>query len=97
MNTQFTSLTIEINKLLTKTDKKNNGIFFTPKTIIEKLTQELLSYISQKNIQIKTILEPSCGSCEIVLILNKLFNNSSIDAIELNHIIFEKINIVLLK
>jgi len=92
MNTQFTSLTIEINKLLTKTDKKNNGIFFTPKTIIEKLTQELLSYISQKNIQIKTILEPSCGSCEIVLILNKLFNNSSIDAIELNHIIFEKIN-----
>ena len=91
MNTQFSPLTIEITNLLSKNDKKTHGIFFSPKTIIEKLTQELLFYISQENIQINTILEPSCGSCEIVLKLNKLFNNSNIDAIELNHIIFEKI------
>lgn len=91
MNTQFSPLTIEITNLLSKNDKKTQGIFFSPKTIIEKLTQELLFYISQENIQINTILEPSCGSCEIILVLNKLFNNSTIDAIELNHIIFEKI------
>ena len=37
MNTQFYPLTIEITNLLSKNDKKTQGIFFSPKTIIEKL------------------------------------------------------------
>ena len=42
-------------------------------------------------LKITTILEPSCGTCEIVGFLNKSFNNVVIDGIELNATIFEKI------
>jgi len=90
-NTQFSPLTIEITNLLSKNDKKNQGIFITPRTIIEKLVQEVTTYTEQKQLQIQQILEPSCGTCEIVSILNNSFNNTSITGIELNSMIFEKI------
>lgn len=90
-NTQFSPLTIEITNLLSKSDKKKQGIFITPKTIIENMVQEVLVYTEQKQLQIQRILEPSCGTCEIVSVLNNSFINTSITGIELNSMIFEKI------
>lgn len=91
INEQYSPLSIEITNLISKDEKKKHGIFITPKSIIENIMMETINYINNENIQINTILEPSCGSCEIILFLNKSFNNVVIDGIELNDTIFEKI------
>ena len=90
MSNEFSDLTINITKQLSKTVKKEQGIFITPKTIIKKLVEYLKQYIVI-NEQKYEILEPSCGTCEIVRYIDELFDNISIDAIENNEIIFEKI------
>jgi adenine-specific DNA-methyltransferase len=87
-NDQFSELTIEITKKISKEEKKNFGIFITPKIIILKLFTSLIEYINSSNINIKRILEPSCGSCEIIYHLDKLFNNVEIFGVEFNEKIF---------
>lgn len=89
MNNEFSDLTIEITKQLSKKEKKEQGIFITPKTIIKKLVDKIKPYIIDTNDY--TILEPSCGTCEIVTYIDQLFNNIHVDAIENNEIIFEKV------
>ena len=91
INEQYSLLSIEITNLLSKDDKKKQGIFITPKSIISNVMMETMNYIKKENLKITTILEPSCGTCEIVGFLNKSFNNVVIDGIELNATIFEKI------
>lgn len=76
MNSNFSNLSLRITKQLSKTDKKNNGIYFTPKNIIELLFQHIPDQ------EFQHILEPSCGSCEFVKYMDENFNNVSIDAIE---------------
>jgi len=90
-NEQYSQVSLEITNLLSKDEKKKQGIFITPKSIIETVMKETKTYIDNENIKITNILEPSCGTCEIVCFLNKLFNNVNIDGIELNSTIFEKI------
>ena len=58
----------EVINLLTKDEKSNEGIFFTPKTIIK----QDIDYIFSIKSDIKNILEPSCGSCEFINYLDKL-------------------------
>jgi hypothetical protein len=91
INEQYSPISIEITNLLSKDEKKKQGIFITPKTIIETVMNETLGYINKEKIQIATILEPSCGTCEIISFLNNLFKDVIIDGIELNATIFEKI------
>ena len=88
---QYSSISIEITNMLSTTIKKQQGIFITPRTIITDIMTEITTYISNENIQIKSVLEPSCGSCEIILSIDKYFKEVSIDGVELNTIIFEKI------
>ncbi len=86
------SSSIELNNILTKDIKKKYGIFFSPLSIIDNFYTKMKSYL-----QINSnydFLEPSCGSCEFVDKIQKdtqFSNNYSIDAIELNDIIFENI------
>ena len=88
---QYSSLSLEITNLLTTTVKKEQGIFITPRTIINNIMDEITTFISNEEIPIKTILEPSCGTCEIVLSIDKYFKDVFIDGVELNTIIYEKI------
>lgn len=90
MNEQFTNLSINLTKKLSSKEKKKNGIYFTPKIIINSMVDKVLS--KKKNI--KRILEPSCGSCEIINIVDKKINNIEIDAIELNKTIFDQIKVL---
>lgn len=83
----FTQLSLDITKKICKEDKKKFGIFFTPqetiKIMIERIKNHILNGID--------ILEPSCGSCEIISYIDKEFDNISITGIEHNDDIFEKI------
>jgi len=81
----------ELSKILTnnidKIEKKNNGIYFTPPDTIHKNIHYLKPYM--KNI--KSVLEPSCGSCEYISQINKIHSNATITGVELNKTIFESI------
>ena len=77
------SLTAKINK----TDKKKYGIFFTPPETIIKNMEFLKPYMKD----IKTILEPSCGSCEYISTLKNINNDIDITGVELNETIYESI------
>ena len=67
--------------------KKESGIYFTPPTTINYNLELIKPYI--KNI--KNVLEPSCGSCEYILKLNKKWNHLKIDGIEFNKTIYDSI------
>tara|TARA_B100000513_G_scaffold171057_1_gene86952 strand:+ start:1002 stop:2210 length:1209 start_codon:yes stop_codon:yes gene_type:complete len=82
----YSELSYDITKSLSSKDKKQYGIFFTPNNIIEDCINFVLKHINPQN-----ILEPSCGSCEFVKILNKRLKLTDIDAIELNEKIYDKI------
>lgn len=81
----FSSLSKELTKKLSVNDKKNNGIYFSPPSSINKM----ISTIDFTNI--KTVLEPSCGSCEIVNIIDNYTDCINIDCIEYNKTIYDSI------
>ena len=81
----------DLSKKLTKTietnEKKKNGIYFTPSTIIKKNIDALNPYFSK----IKTLLEPSCGSCEFLNYIDANASNIEMTGIENNEIIYTQI------
>ena len=91
INPQHSELTKKITKGLTKTEKKDFGIFITPKIIFEKLTTAVIDYTNSNEVVIKRILEPSCGTCEIVNHCDSVFNDVEIIGIEYNKKIFDAI------
>lgn len=88
---QFSMLTIDVTKSLPKQEKKAFGIFITPKIIIELLFGAVNKYITALNIQIERILEPSCGTCEIISYCDNYFKHVHIDGIEYNTTIYDTI------
>lgn len=91
LNQQYSQLSINVTNELSKNEKKEYGIFISPNIIIRKLFDSTLKYINENGIDIQNILEPSCGTCEIVNYCDNLFNGINIDAIEINNKIFESI------
>ena len=83
----LSALSIDITKKLSKTEKKNDGIFFTPKAIVERTMKILEPHLSSKT----TVLEPSCGSCEYIDALVKRHPGIAVTGIEKNRKIFEGI------
>jgi len=81
----------DLSKRLTKSidanEKKKNGIYFTPATIIQKNIDALKPYFSK----IKTILEPSCGSCEFMNYIDTQASNIEMTGIENNQMIYDEI------
>lgn len=82
---EFSKLTLQITKQLSKTEKKEGGIFITPRSIIEKLVG-IIGPISGN------VLEPSCGPCAIVQYLDEVVSGYAIDAVEQNDTIYEHIS-----
>lgn len=95
---KYSELSRTLTTKIDKNEKKNNGIYFTPPETIHKNIKFLEPFM--KNI--RTVLEPSCGSCEYILRLKTSHPNIHITGIELNKTIFESIkqydseNIILL-
>lgn len=87
MNEQFSSLSKDLTKKLSNNEKKKEGIYFTPKNIVT----DMISICKKANKKIKRVLEPSCGSCQVINEVDKSFENVEIDGIEFNNTIFTEI------
>ena len=83
----YSELSIKLTNKINKIEKKNNGIYFTPPKTINTNIKALEPYM--KNI--KEILEPSCGSCEYILELNRQYVDKNIKGIEYNKTIYNSI------
>ena len=84
---EYSLLSKELTRKLSKEDKKNNGIYFTPPSCVFNNLTILEPHLKK----IKNVLEPSCGSCEYITALNKLFPTLSITGIEYNETIYQSI------
>jgi len=88
MTTNFSNLSVQLTNKLSKDIKKKGGIYFSPLSIVSNLIDETLMYLDEDP---KYILEPSCGSCEIVNYIDKKLCNSQIECIEFNKDIYNEI------
>ena len=90
-NDQFSEISVNLTKNLSKETKRNNGIYFTPLVTVEKLIDLVDPFIS--NNHCPRILEPSFGSGEFIFQLCSRYNNISIeiDGVENNPEIYETI------
>ena len=85
--TGYSQLSKDITKQLTKTEKKKNGIYFTPpSTVIRNIR-----YLKKFNLNFKKILEPSCGTGEFLNVLSAELPDSEIIAVEKNTTIYDSI------
>jgi len=95
---EYSKLSKDLTNQLSKKEKKDNGIYFTPPSIIHNNILLLHSYLSRS----RNILEPSCGSCEYISAIHKKYPSLCITGIEYNKHIYdsitqmnnEKINII---
>lgn len=76
----------DITKQLSREEKKEYGIFFTPQSIINRSIELLKPYLER----IENVLEPSCGSCRFIDSLLHI-KNVNMTGIELNETIYGKI------
>ena len=83
----------ELTAALSKTDKKDNGIYFTPPSCVHHNIELLLPYLPKKaatNAKFR-ILEPSFGSGEYITALRARFPVSNIMGVEKNKTIFDAV------
>jgi type I restriction-modification system DNA methylase subunit len=83
----YSQISKKLTKQLTKKEKKENGIYFTPPSCIHNNISLLHPYLLSS----MKILEPSCGSCEYILSIHKNYPSLSITGIEYNKNIYESI------
>jgi len=94
---QFSLLSYEITTQLSNDEIKKNGIYFTPYFIIKRCIDRIKELELHNTLFIQKILEPCCGSCEFLLLLDEYFNGKNIDAIEKNISIYDKTQHIQLK
>ena len=88
----YSELSEKLTKMLSISEKKENGIYFSPPSSIQKNIEILKPYL--KNIE--TILEPSCGSGEYITALCNLDPTFNMTAIEFNKHIYDAIKLKLM-
>ena len=85
---EYSTLSKDLTRNLSTTIKKENGIYFTPPSCVNSNIDLLKPYMNE----IKTILEPSCGSGEFITSLKSSFPETvSITGIEYNETIYNSI------
>lgn len=84
---EYSTISKDLTNSISKSEKKNNGIYFTPPSCVNRILNILEPYIKNMN----NVLEPSCGSGEYITELQRKFPNICITGIELNPVIFESI------
>jgi len=85
MTDNFSTISKELSTLIPKDTRKNEGIYFTPKNVRDKV----ISYL--ENHKFQSVLEPSCGSGEFINDIQNKFDKMKIVGIEYNKTIYNKI------
>ena len=88
MEKNYSDLSKSLTNELSSSVKTNQGIFFTPKESIVTLSNFLKNVLKH---QFKTVLEPSCGSCEFINYFDETNKDIQITGIEYNPTIYESI------
>lgn len=83
--TKYSDLSYSLTKMLSKDEKKEHGIYFTPPDTVQRTLSALVPFCSD----VKTVLEPSCGSGEYVRALVDAYPSAKIDAVEFNKRIYD--------
>lgn len=86
-NTEFKSISLELNKKLSKEIRQENGIYFTPK----KARTKIFDFLNLKTFTPKNCLEPSFGSGEFIQDLLEKYPNSDVVGVEKNTVIFDSV------
>jgi tRNA1(Val) A37 N6-methylase TrmN6 len=81
------NLSKTLTKQLDSNVKRDEGIYFTPTKDVQLLVDKLLKITKG----FKTVLEPSCGSCEFVRYIDSMLSGLKIDGYETNSEIYKKI------
>jgi len=91
-NQEFGEASILLTSKLTKDEKKDGGIFFTPKSIVNKALTSALTAVGQTD-GIMDILEPSCGSGEFIdaIRTHPRLTTARITGVEFNNTIYAEI------
>jgi adenine-specific DNA-methyltransferase len=84
----FRELSTELNAIITKIEKKKDGVFFTPKTYREQLINALKPNLSN---DIENILEPSFGSGEFLKDVHTSFPKAQIEGVEINPVMYQRV------
>ena len=87
----YSVLSTELTSKISKLVKKNNGIYFTPPSCVNKNIQLLLPFIAELKLPVINVLEPSCGSGEYITALHKECPQLNITGIEYNETIYNAI------
>lgn len=85
----FSELSIQLTEKLSKDEKKNGGIFFTPPSYIQGIITLLRKSVSKK---IHHILEPSCGSGEFITAMAAEYPDAHITGVEFHPLIYESVS-----
>ncbi len=84
----FREISLSLNKKISKANRQENGIYFTPK----KARNIIFDYLESLNFKPKNCLEPSFGSGEFIQDLLEKYPDISITGIEKHPVIFEEIS-----
>jgi hypothetical protein len=90
---EYSKTSKELTSSLSKKEKKDNGIYFTPPSCVRKNIELLKEYLPEEIKEGFTILEPSCGSGEYIKALceDDMFSLCKIAGVEINKTIFDAI------
>lgn len=100
---EFSDLSKELTSIISKTHKKQHGIYFTPPQTVSKCINLIKPYFTTHDNKTIRVLEPSCGSGEFLREIHNIYHNnhsnhntqhSSIicDCIEFDKTIFEQVS-----
>ena len=84
----FRPISLSLNKKISKINRQENGIFFTPK----EARTIIFDYLKTLNYKPKNCLEPSFGSGEFIQDVLEKYPESNITGIEKHPIIFEEVS-----
>jgi adenine-specific DNA-methyltransferase len=85
--TEFREASTKFNKSMTKEDRLDQGIFFTPK----KARDILFKQLAELNITPSVILEPSFGTGEFLLDAKRLYPSATLLGVEKNEDLFKSL------
>lgn len=91
--TEFSAISKQLTASLSKTTKKEEGIYFTPPAVVNLTIDILCQHLASTTVPRSSlkILEPSCGSGEYISALRECFDSSQIVGIEKNPTIYQRV------